>query len=126
MNASPHLKPVSLVVIASTILAGCVPRTVAVAPVGPGSECGVDLVNRTGDLVEVWYEPGPVQLGLVVRDEAIVFEARCESRVLHIYGRRVNPGATGQGLGCASTEARLRPGDTVMVSLNAPRVAYLC
>jgi hypothetical protein len=120
------MNSVSTVVIALTLLTGCTPRNVAVAPVGPGSECGVDLVNRTGDLVEVWYEPGHVQLGIVARDEVIVFEARCESRVLRIYGRRVNPLADTEGLGCSSTEARLRSGETVMASLNAPRVGFSC
>lgn len=119
-------QPGGAVAIAVAALSGCVPRTATMAPVGPGFECGVDLVNRTGDLAEVWYEPGHVQLGIIARDESIVFEARCESRVLRIYGQRVNPVAGGEGLGCASAEAYLRPGETVMVSLNAPRVAFGC
>ena len=111
---------------AATVLQcfACTPRTAEMVPVGPGSECGVDLVNNTGDIVDAWYEPGPVRLGTIARNEAIYFEADCGQRVLSIYAQRNNPVAGSQGNGCSSAEARLRPGKTVMVSLNAPRVPF--
>lgn len=102
----------------------CTPRTAEVVPAGPGFECGVDLVNNTGDVADAWYEPGPVRLGTIARNEAIYFEADCGHRVLSIYGQRNNPLAGSEGNGCSSAEARLRPGKTVMVSLNAPRVPF--
>lgn len=107
----------------------CVPRppesepaTAQPTPVMAQEGCAVDLVNNTDDLVDVWYDPGQVSLGVLARNETIEFAVDCSHAVVRIYGRRNNPVAAGQGLGCATAEAWLRPGDVVMVSLNAPKV----
>ena len=105
--------------------AACVPRPNQVHPVGPGRECGVDVVNSTGDLVEAWYEPGGVKLGLLALDESVEFGVDCGVGGLTVYGlRQMDPYSEVQGLRCSTADVRLREGETVMVSLNAPRIPF--
>lgn len=123
LSRSHHRLPTLLA--ATSLILACTNRPATVQPVGPGRECGVDAVNNTGDVVEAWYEPGRVSLGLLAVNESVEFGVDCSLAVVTVYGlRQLDPLSEAQGLRCSDATARLREGDVVMVSLNAPRIPF--